>query len=137
MVGADRRSTRAAFRIALLVMAIQGLTPDYANLASPWFLRLVTAASVDGRASGDDLSSMPTPRNGSDDGGVAGEICQTVAAESAPRVRRDDDRRLRLPFLLAGLCDRPTRSAPRSLLSPVPVRRWPDGLMPSLCRFLC
>src|SRR5262249_52507548 len=56
IVGADRRSTRAAFGIALLVMAIQGLTPDCANLASPWLLRLVTAVSVDGRASGDDLS---------------------------------------------------------------------------------
>jgi hypothetical protein len=88
-------------------------------------------------AAGDGLSSMPMPLHGSDDGGIAGESCQTVAAESAPRVRFDNDRRLFNPFLPAGLRDRPTRSAPGSLHSPGLVRLWPDGLIPSLCRFLC
>jgi hypothetical protein len=119
-------------------MAIQGLTPDCANLSSPWLFRLVGAGCVDGAGAGDARSSMPGPLRSGDDRGVAGEICQTVAAESVPRVRRlDDDRRLFFPVLPAGVGDRPTRSAPRSLLATGRVRRWLDGPIPFLCRFLC
>ena len=61
MAGVARRSIWAGYRIVLLAMAIQGLTPDSASLASPWLLRIVTSASVDGLAAGDGSSSMPTP----------------------------------------------------------------------------
>jgi hypothetical protein len=127
----------AGYRIVLLAMAIQGLTPDSASLASPSLLRIVTSASVDGLAAGEGSSSMPKPLHGSEDGGVAAVICQPVEAESAPCVRRDDDRRLSIPILAAGLFDRPIRSAPRSVRSRGLVQRWPDGLIPTLCRFLC
>jgi hypothetical protein len=137
MAGVARRSMWAVYRIVLLGMAIQGLTPDSASLASPWLLRMITTASVDGLAAGDGSSSMPKPPRGSEEGGAAGAICQHGAAVSAPRVRLDDARRLSVPFLAASLRDRPMRSAPRLVRSRGLVQRWPDGLIPSLCRFLC
>ncbi len=137
MAGVVRRSMWAVYRIVLLAMAIQGLTPDSASLAFPWLLRLITPASIDGLAAGDGSSSMPKPLHGSEEGGVAGVICEPVAAVSAPCVRRDDDRGLSIPFLAASLRDRPIRSAPRLVRSRGLVQRWPDGLIPSLCRFLC
>ncbi len=137
MTAGVRRSMWAGYRIVLLVMAIQGLTPDSASLASPWLLRLITPASVDGLAAGDGSSSMPKPLHGDEEGGVAGVICQPATAVSAPRVRLEDDRRLSIPFLAATLCDRPIRSAPPSVRFRGLVQRWPDGLIRSLCRFLC
>ncbi len=137
MAGVARRSMWAGYRVVLLAMAIQGLTPDSASIVSPWLLRIVTSASVDGLAAGDGSSSMPTPLHGSEEGGVAGVICQAEAAVSAPRVRLDDDRRLSIPFLAAGLRDRPIPSTPRSRPSRSVVQRWPDGLLPFLCRFRC
>src|SRR5690242_1244179 len=92
MLGADRRSGRATIRIVLLAVALQGLTPDRANLASPWLLRLVTAVSVDDAASGEHRSSMLAPLDGREDGGDTGGICQGVAAHFAPRIRLDDGR---------------------------------------------
>ena len=138
MAGVARRSMWAGYRIVLLAMAIHGLTPDSASLASASLLRIVTSASVDGLAAGDRSSSMPKPLHGSEEGGAAAVICQPVEAKSAPCVRRDDDRRLSIPILAAGLFDRPgSRSASRSVRSRGLVQRWPDGLNPSLCRFLC
>ena len=137
MAGVARRSMWAVYRIFLLAMVIQGVTPDSASLASPWLLRMITPAPVDGPAAGDGSSSMPKPLDASTEGGVAGAIYQHGAAVSAPRVRLDDDRRLSIPFLAASLRDRPIRSAPRSLRCRGVVQRWPDGLIPSLCRFLC
>ncbi len=137
MAGVARRSMWTVYRIVLLAMAIQGLTPDSASLASPWLLRMITPAPVDGLAADKASSSMPKPLHGSTEGGAAGVICQPGPAESAPRVRLDDDRRLSIPFLAASLRDRPIRSAPRSLRSRGLVQRWPDRLIPSLCRFLC
>ena len=118
-------------------MAIQGLTPDCANLASPWLLRIVTSGSVDGVAAAGGKASMPTPLHDSDAGDAASEICQTVVAKSAPRVRLEDDHRLCITFLAGGLRDRPIGSASRSHPSGCLVQRWPDGLIPSLCRFRC
>ena len=137
MAGMARRSMWAGYRIVLLAMAIQGLTPDSASLAFPWLLRIITPAAADGLAAGDGSSSMPKPLHGSDEGRAAGVICEPVAAVSAPCVRREDDRRLSISFLATVLRDRPIRSAPRSLRSRGLVQRWPDGLNPSLCRFLC
>jgi hypothetical protein len=137
MAGVARRSMWAVYRIVLLNMAIQGLTPDSASLASPWLLRMITPAPVDGLAAGDGSTSMPKPLRGSKEGGLVGVTCQPGADVSAPRVRLDDDRRLSIPFLVANLHDRPIRSAPRALHSRSPVQRWPDDLIPSLCRFLC
>jgi hypothetical protein len=137
MAGVARRSMWAVYRIVLLNMAIQGLTPDSASLASPWLLRMITPAPVDGLAAGTGSSSIPMPQHGSKGGGVAEVISQPAADVSTPRVRLDDDRWLSIPFLTATLRDRPIRSAPRSLRSRGLVQRWPDGLIPSLCRFLC
>jgi hypothetical protein len=137
MAGVARRSMWAVYRIVLLAMAIQGLTPDSASLASPWLLRMITPAPVDGLAAGNGSSSTPKQLHGSKDSDVAGVICQPGAAVSAPSVRLDDDRRLSSPFLAASLRERPIRSAPCSLRSRGLVQRWPEGLIPSLCRFLC
>ena len=136
-MGRDGRSTRAGYRVLLVAMAIQGLTPDDGNLASSWLFRLVSAGPAGGMVAGGDASSMPTPLRGGDDDGLPGEWCRTVAAEAALRGRLDVGSRLCLPFLPAGLLERPTRSAPRSPHPLGLIRHGPHGLIPSLCRFLC
>jgi hypothetical protein len=135
MMGVGKRSTWAAYRIVLITMAIQGLTPDYSSLASPWLLRIVASPSVHGLAASDDAS--PLPRHDSDDGGVPGAMCQSEAVVSAPRVRLDDDRWLRILFLATSLRDRPIRSATRSLSSQCLVQPRSYGPIPPLCHFLC
>jgi hypothetical protein len=135
--GVGKRSTRAVYRIVLITTAIQGLTPDYSDLASLWLLRIVASTLVHGFAPVDGASSMPAPRRDRDDAGSAGAICQSEAVVSAPRVRLEDDRWLRILFLASGPCDRPLRSATRSLSSQRLVQRWSSGPTPSLCHFLC
>jgi hypothetical protein len=137
MMGMNRGSTRAGYWVLLVAMTIQGLTPDDGNLASSWLFRVVSAAPVDDTAAGGDPASIPTPLRDGDDDGVPGEICRAVAAASSLRGRLDGGGRLRIRFLPAGPLERPTRSAPRSLHPPGPGPRGPDGLIPSLCRFLC
>ena len=136
-MGRDGRTTRAGYWVLLVAMAIQGLTPDDGNLASSWLFRLVSAGTGRRHGRGRRASSMPTPLRGGDDDGLPGEWCRTVAAEAALRGRLDVGSRLCLQFLPAGLLERPARSAPRSPHPPGLIRHGPDGLILSLCRFLC
>jgi hypothetical protein len=134
VIGRDWLLTQAGYGILLLAMAIQGLTPDYRNLASSWLLRFVTSISADVPLADGDPSPMPAPLQS--EGGPC-EICRMVTAETALRIRSDDGNRLCISFLIATLLERPIRSAPRSrrLLGVIPPRS--DGLVPSLCRFQC
>jgi hypothetical protein len=137
VMGRDGRLTRAGYWVLLVAMAVQGLTPDDGNLASSLLLRLVSAGPAGDMALHDDASSLPPPLHGGDENGVPGAFCRTVAVGGALRVRLDDGTRTRLPFLPAGLLDRPNRSAPRSILAPGPVPLAPGGLIPALGRFRC
>jgi hypothetical protein len=129
----DRRSTRAGCRILLIAMAIQGLTPDYGNLASSWLLRLVTSGPADGRAA--DGDSAPIPRGDQDN--VPGTIGSTAAARSALRGRLDAGGRIGIHILPVNSLERPGRTTPRSLHPPGTHPTGPDGRLSSLCRFLC
>jgi hypothetical protein len=127
----EKPMTRAGYWILLIAMAVQGLTPDYSNLASSLRFRLVCS----GLADSGGCTPLPFPRGDLD--GVPGEVCGEASAHDAPRVRLDADGRPCVRFLPGGLLDRPGRSAPLSSLPPGVVLRWPDGLIISLCRFVC
>ena len=107
----------------------RGSRPTPPTSPRPRSCGLLPQASVDGLAAGDGSSSMPKPLHGSEEGGVAAVICQPVEAKYARASAHDDDRRLSIPILAAGLFDRPIRSVPRSVRSRGLVQRWPDGLI--------
>lgn len=136
-MGRERRSTRVRCQILLIAMAIQGLTPDHFDLASPWLLRLVTSEPVDGGTAGSGPAPTSLPIPGGQDGGVPGAICATSTLDLVTRDRLDPDGRPCLhgqpsPFL--GWWRRSTSPACRLPgLSP----RGSEGLIPALCRFLC
>jgi hypothetical protein len=135
-MGRARRSMRAGYSILLVAMAIQGLTPDQSDLASSRLLRLVLSGLAGSRSDGGPApSSIPTPR-GQDDG-VPGEICATVAAGVASRVRLDTGGPPHVHVLPVGILDHLTRSALHPLRRPRVVAWGADGLIPSLCRFRC
>jgi hypothetical protein len=132
-----RRSIRAGYRILLVAIAIQGLTPDHASLASTWLLRCVALGSPDHWAADDGAAPMPTPIHAGDHDVVPGEFCSNMSAESSLRVRLDTGGRLSIHLIPIGLLERPNRSDPRSPC-PIGVVRWGfGGLIRSLCRFLC
>jgi hypothetical protein len=136
-MGSDKGSIRAGYRVLLIATAIQGLTPDYGNLASSCLLRLVTSGSADSRAADRVPPPRSTPVPGGDHDGVPGEVCSTIAPHAALRARLDTGGRPCVRFLPVGFLDRLSRPAPRSLDPPGVVIRGPDGLIPVLCRFLC
>jgi hypothetical protein len=137
MIDMGKSLTRAVYGILLIAMAIQGLTPDYSNLASSWLLRLVTSGSADSRAADGGSAPLPTPVPRGDHDGIPGEVCAEASDRDAPRVRVGAGDRPGAPFLPVGPLDRPSRSAPRPSIPPGVVTRGSDGLIPSLCRFLC
>jgi hypothetical protein len=114
-------------------MAIQGLTPDYDDLASSWLLRLVISGPADGRAADGDPVTIPR----GDEGDVPGAIGSTAAAGSALRGRLDAVRRVSILILSVGPLGRPGRAAPRSLHPQCAVPPGSGGRLSSLCRFLC
>jgi hypothetical protein len=136
VIGRDWLSTRAGYGILLVAMAIQGITPDYVNLASPWLLKLVISVSADDPAEGDP-SPSPAPLDRNDGEGVPGEFCSKATAESALRVNLDTGGRLCVRYLPSALLDSPGRSATRSLHPHGVVQPGFDGSIPSLCRFQC
>jgi hypothetical protein len=131
VIGMEKPMTRVGYPIVLIAMAIQGLTPDYSNLASSMLFRLVCS----GLADPGGCTPLPIPRGDQD--GVPGEVCGEASGRDVTRVRLDDDGRPCLRFLPVDLLDRPGRSAPLSSLPPGVVMRWPYGLIISLCRFVC
>jgi hypothetical protein len=137
VMGKHRPPSRAGCRILLVAIAIQGLTPDHASLASTWLLRCITLGSPGHWAADDGAAPMPTPIHGGDHDVVPGESCSNVAAESSLRVRFDTGGRLCIHVIPISLLERPNRSDFRSPC-PIGVVRWgSDGLIRSLCRFLC
>ena len=133
----DGRSTWAGYRILLVAMAIQGLTPDYANLASSRLSRLVASGWTTRPAAdvGRVPSSAPIPRDDQDDG--PGEICSRVTVESPLRVRLDAGGRRCIHFLSIVPFERPSRWAPRAFDPTGGDSRGSQGLIARLCRFVC
>lgn len=132
----EKPMTRAGYWILLVAMAVQGLTPNSSNLASSLLLRLVCSGLADSRAVG-GCSPLPTP--GGDRDEIPGEVCGEASDRDTTRVQLDADGRPCIRSLPVGLLDRPGRSALLSSppLPPEVVMRWPDGLIISLCRFIC
>lgn len=114
-------------------MAIQGLTPDYSNLASSWLLRLVSSGPADGRAADGDAAPIPH----GDEGDVPGAVGSMAAARPAQRGRLDAGGRIGIPLLPVEFLEQPGRTPPPSLHPPGIVPPGPDGRLSSLCRFLC
>jgi hypothetical protein len=133
----DRQTAGAGLRILLVAMAIQGLTPDRGDLASSRLLQLVASGLVDCESadSGSAPSSIPIPRDWDD--GLPGVLGSTLVASAALRTHLDTGGRPALHFLPAGLLNQLIRSVPRSLRPAGIVVRGPDGLIVSICRFLC
>jgi hypothetical protein len=136
-MGDDRRSTRAGFRILLVVMAIQGLTPDHSDLASSRLLRLVISGLVDSRSPDGAPAPLPIPIPRGQEDGVPGEICATAAVHATLRVRLDVGGEPCVHPRPVGLVDRPSRSGCYLHSHPGAVVQGSAGLTLSLCRFLC
>lgn len=136
VIGMEKPITRAGSWILLIAMAVQGLTPDGSNLASSMLFRLVSSGVAGSRAAG-GCAPLPIPVPRGDHDGIPGEVCAEASDRDAPHVRLDADGRPCLRFLPAVPLDRPGRSAPLSSFPRGVVMRWPDGLIASLCRFLC
>lgn len=136
MAAGGRRMSGLGFGVLLFAMAIQGLTPDYASLASPWLLRLVSAWSMGEAIAEGDPSSRPAPLRGDDAGDLDGSW-GTVAAKAGARVRLDDDGPSLRSLLSAGFLERPAPPACPSHRPPRPAVRGPGGLISALCRFRC
>ncbi len=130
------RLIRGGYRVLLVAMAIQGLTPDGGNLASPWLLRLIGTGPADVTAARSD-DARPTPLHGEDGDDTSGNLCEAVAPAAAMRVRLQDGGRPCPSFSAADLGEWPRRPAPRSIPPSGPNLRGPHGLISSLCRFLC
>lgn len=136
MHGGGRRSIRGGYRVLLVAMAIQGLTPDGRNLASPWLLRLIgTGPAHVAAASSHD--PRPTPLHGEDHDGTTGYFCEAVAPAAAIRVRLQDGEPSDALSPAGALVEWARRPSCRSIPPPGPISRGPHGLISSLCRFLC
>lgn len=131
------RSIRVGYPILLVAMAIQGLTPDHGDLASPRLLRHVISELAGSRSAEGGPSPSPVSVPRGEDDGAPGEICTKVDVRALRRAGLDAGFR---PWAggspMVG-SDRPTRSVrvPRSILGVVVP--GPDALILSLCRLLC
>jgi hypothetical protein len=137
VTGRDKQLIRAGYWILLVAMAIQGLTPDGSNVASSWLLRLVTAGLADSWVAGGGPAPSHTPIPRGDHGDVPGEIGSLARAGAALRIRLETGVRPCVDFLPVSLLDRLPRPALGSCDPPGTAMRGSDGLIPSLCRFLC
>jgi hypothetical protein len=130
------RSIRARYAILLFATAIQGLTPDQSDLASPRLLRLVLSTLLDSESDcGRAPTSIPIP-SGEEDG-VPREFFSTLGPDATPRVRPGTHRLPCVDILAVGLLDRPASPATHSLRRPDAVACGADRLILSLCRFQC
>ena len=136
-MGDDPRSTKAGYRILLIAMAIQGLTPDRCDLASSWLLRLVHSGLFDPLPADGRSTPSPIPNPRGQDDGVPGESVLTVVADVTRCVRFNTGERPCVHHLPVGLLDRHPRSAPHSPRPPGVIVRRSKGLLLSLCRFDC
>jgi hypothetical protein len=137
VMGEHRPPIRAGYRILLVAIAIQGLTPDRASLASTWLLRCVALGSPDHWAVGDGAAPLPTPTHGGEQDVAPGVFCSNVTTGSSLRVRLDTGGRFCIHLIPIGLLEWPSRSDSRSRC-PTGVVWWgSDALIHSLCRLRC
>jgi hypothetical protein len=133
----DRRTTWAGYRILLVAMAIQGVTPDCDNLVSSRLLRLIASGWTGGPAADGASTPMQTPIPPDDGDGDPGLFCSKVAAGCALRVRLDTGDRRFIHFIPIHFLERSSRSVPRPFDPPGVALRGSDSLYACLCRFLC
>jgi hypothetical protein len=132
----DRRSILAVSLVLLLATAVQGITPDPGGVVSSRFFELVSSGCFDDPVpdGGGNSSSAPLPRDGHD---VApDEVCSPLVGATS-RDRLDHGSPLCIQVVHVGLHKDPVRTLPRRRRGTVAGLRGSDGLMASLCRFLC
>jgi hypothetical protein len=131
-MGRDARSSRIGRMILLVALAIQGVTPDFRNLSSPWLLRILDWEMGD-LAFGKD--SEPLPVENHDDG--PSDVCAPGSMHNSLRLHRDSVGRLAAEFTPIGPSERLIRSSVLSFHPHILARHGGDDLIRSLCRFLC
>ncbi len=97
-MGRDARSSRIGQLILLVAMAIQGLTPDFRNLSSPWLFRILTWELAD-LAGGKDSDRCPLDDH--DKG--PGEVFAPGGMHASLRLHRDAVGRPTAEFTPIGL----------------------------------
>ena len=131
-MGMDARSSRIAHQFLLIAMAIQGVTPDFRNLSSPWLFRILTWESAD-LAGGKDSDSLPVEDH--DKG--PDEVCAANGMDAILRLRFDVGSRDASEFTPVRPSERLIRSTTLSFHPHIISMQGGDDLIRSLCRFLC
>jgi hypothetical protein len=131
-MGMDARSSWIAHQIVLIAVAIQGLTPDFRNLSSPWLFRIVTWELVD-LAGGHGSESPP----GEDHDEGPDDVCAANGLDAILRLRFDAGSQYTAELTPVRPSERLIRSTTLSSLPHIISSRGGDDLIRSLCRFLC
>jgi hypothetical protein len=129
-------------RVCLVAMAIQGVTPDAQDLASPALSRVLRAITAPDGLTGLDAArggALPPPGPGRDPSrdGMPDEVCAPVSAPSRVAVRASVEGRSHLDLPPPPPTDPSSRTGGARPAHPAGPAAGGDRLTVGLCRLTC
>ena len=125
-------------RVSLLAFALQGMTPDAHDLASPTLWRVVqTALAGPSGAPGHEDSPVDLPARDRADDQLADEVCTPATRLGSASVRDPWKARTWTGGLVAVFVNAPGRAGPVGCSGRCPLQSRRARSFPSLCRLTC